>query len=185
MLRHWISGGRRVNVVISACSQTHPCSASGQVVGSNCPRTVWLLPRRCLDIIKADFQPTHATRAAQQQLVIWIFAMNLTQIKLLIKRFVAHSEEWAYAIVRRPSSVCLSVRLSVNILRKSLLPDKWLDRHQTCTRWFPEGPASRVCSRSRSRSKTQRSRDTGTLMSKPRNELLRHWRSGFMFKIII
>jgi len=47
-----------------------------------------------------------------------------------------------------------SVCLSVNILRKSLLlPEKWLDRHQTCTRWSPEVPASRMCSRSRSRSK--------------------------------
>ena len=36
------------------------------------------------------------------------------------------------------------------ISRKSLLlASKWLDRHQTCT----DGPASRVCSRSRSRSK--------------------------------
>jgi len=61
---------------------------------------------------------------------------------------LAHS--MSYAIVRRPSSV----RLSVNILRKSLLlPQKWLDRHQTCTRWSPEEPASRMCSRSRSRSK--------------------------------
>jgi len=38
--------------------------------------------------------------------------------------------------------------------RKSLLlPQTWLDRHQTCTRWSPDGPASRMCSRSRSRSK--------------------------------
>jgi len=44
-----------------------------------------------------------------------------------------------------------SVRLSVNILRKSLLRlDKWLDRHQTCIRCSPDGPASRMCSRSRS-----------------------------------
>ena len=56
---------------------------------------------------------------------------------------------WTNAITWRPSSV----RLSVNILRKSLLlPDKWLDRDQTRTRWSPDGPASRVCSRSRSRS---------------------------------
>ena len=34
-----------------------------------------------------------------------------------------------------------------------LLTGKWLDRHQTCTRWSPYGLASRVCSRSRSRSK--------------------------------
>jgi len=40
------------------------------------------------------------------------------------------------------------------ITRKSLLlPQTWLDRDQTCTRWSPHGLASRVCSRSRSRSK--------------------------------
>ena len=37
--------------------------------------------------------------------------------------------------------------------RKSLLlPGKWLDRNQTCTRWSLGKRASRVCSRSRSRS---------------------------------
>jgi len=46
-------------------------------------------------------------------------------------------------------------RLSVcKLLRKSLLlAGKWPDRHQTCTRWTPGQRASRVCSRSRSRSK--------------------------------
>jgi len=40
------------------------------------------------------------------------------------------------------------------LARKSLfLPGKWQDRDQTCTRWSPGKPASRVCSRSRSRSK--------------------------------
>jgi len=40
------------------------------------------------------------------------------------------------------------------LARKSLiLPGKWPDRHQTCTLWSPGEPASRVCSRSRSRSK--------------------------------
>jgi len=48
-------------------------------------------------------------------------------------------------------SVCLSV---CKHLRKSLLlPEKSLDRHQTCTRWSSEEPASRMCSRLRSRSK--------------------------------
>ena len=38
------------------------------------------------------------------------------------------------------------------IPRKSLLlSGKWLDRHQTYTRRSPDGPASRMCSRSRSR----------------------------------
>jgi len=36
--------------------------------------------------------------------------------------------------------------------RKSLLlPQTWLDHHQTCTRRSPDGPASRMCSRSRSK----------------------------------
>ena len=40
------------------------------------------------------------------------------------------------------------------ITRKSLLlPQTWLDRHQTCTRLSPLEPASRMCSRSTSRSK--------------------------------
>ena len=52
--------------------------------------------------------------------------------------------------VRRPS-VCPSV---CKLLRKSLLlPQTWLDRHQTYKTWSSHGPASRVCSRSRSRSK--------------------------------
>jgi len=40
------------------------------------------------------------------------------------------------------------------LARKSiLLAGKWPDRDQTCTRWSPGKRASRVCSRSRSRSK--------------------------------
>jgi len=39
------------------------------------------------------------------------------------------------------------------ISRKSLiLVGKWLDRDQTCIWWSPDWPASRICSRSRSRS---------------------------------
>ena len=50
-------------------------------------------------------------------------------------------------MARRPSSVC-------KLLRKSLLlAGKWPDRHQTCTRWSLGEPASRVCSRSRSKVK--------------------------------
>jgi len=64
-------------------------------------------------------------------------------------------QEWANAVVRRPLSVCLSVCPSVcKLLRKSLLlADKWPDRYQTFTTWTPCLRASRVCSRSRSRSK--------------------------------
>ena len=52
--------------------------------------------------------------------------------------------------VRRPS-FCLSVNFYTKIA--ILLPQTWLDCYQSCTRWSPHGPASRVCSRSRSRSK--------------------------------
>jgi len=65
-----------------------------------------------------------------------------------------------YELMHRAASVvCLSV---CKLLRESLLlSQKCLDGHQTCTRWSPEEPTSRFCSRSRSRS-TQRSRDMGT-----------------------
>jgi len=64
-------------------------------------------------------------------------------------------QEWANAMALRPSSVRPSVCLSVcKLLRKSLLlAGKWPDRYQTFTRWTPGQRASRVCSRSRSRSK--------------------------------
>ena len=62
--------------------------------------------------------------------------------------FLAHSwMEWDNAVVRCPSSVCKHLCKSI------LLPDKCLDRHQTCTQWSPGGHASRVCSKSNSRSK--------------------------------
>jgi len=51
------------------------------------------------------------------------------------------------SLCNREASV---VRLSVCLL---LLPQTWLDHHQTWTRCSPHGPASRVCTRSRSRSK--------------------------------
>jgi len=40
-------------------------------------------------------------------------------------------------------------------LKSLLLPQTWIDRHQTCTRRSPDEPASRVCSRSRSRSRSK------------------------------
>ena len=68
------------------------------------------------------------------------------------RSLISSFQEWANAMVRRPSSVRPSV---CKLLRKSLLlADKC---HQTCTRWTPDQIASRMCSRSRSR---QRSRDT-------------------------
>ena len=64
---------------------------------------------------------------------------------------ISSFQEWANAMARRPSSVRPSV---CKLLRKSLvLVDKWPDRHQTWTWWTPGQRASRVCSRSRSRSK--------------------------------
>ena len=61
---------------------------------------------------------------------------------------------------REASVFLLSVCLSVTFLRKSLLlPQTWLDRHQTCTRWSPHGPAS-GCAQGQGQG--QRSRDMGT-----------------------
>jgi len=78
--------------------------------------------------------------------------------------FISSFQESANAMARRPSSVRLSV---CKVLRKSLLlADNWPDRHQTCTRWSPGKHASRVCSRSTSRSKV-------TFLDSW-NELLRH-----------
>jgi len=49
--------------------------------------------------------------------------------------YLAHSNE----LMQWRVVCCLSVRPSANLFRKSLLlPDKWPDRHQTCTRWSPE-----------------------------------------------
>jgi len=39
----------------------------------------------------------------------------------------------------------------LNLHWPSLLAGRWSDRHQTCTRWSTGKPASRVCSRSRSK----------------------------------
>jgi len=62
---------------------------------------------------------------------------------------ISSFQEWANAMARRPSSVRPSV---CKLLRESLLlADKWPDRYQTCTRWSPGEPASRLCSRSRSK----------------------------------
>jgi len=52
---------------------------------------------------------------------------------------------------REASVVRLSVRLSVNFVQIATSTQKWLDRYQTCTRWSPQEPASRLCSRSRSK----------------------------------
>ena len=43
--------------------------------------------------------------------------------------------------------------IRVNLHPPSILAGKWPDHHQTCTWWTPGQRASRVCSRSRSRSK--------------------------------
>ena len=54
------------------------------------------------------------------------------------------------------SSVChfvtIQCTLVLNLHWPSLLAGKWSDRHQTCTQWSPDKPASRICSRSRSMS---------------------------------
>ena len=113
-------------------------------------------------------------------LLIW-FCRMLTMLPvpawmicIFTNVIISSFQEWANAMARRPSSVRLSV---CKLLRKSLLlADKWPDRHQTGTRWTPGQRASRVCSRSRSRSKITW---YGHFLDSW-NELLRHWRSGYM-----
>ena len=85
----------------------------------------------------------------------WRFAHPECFIVIIIIIIISSFQEWANTMARRPSSVRLSVCLSVcKLLRKSLLlADKWPDRNQTFTRWTPGQRASRVCSRSKSRSK--------------------------------
>jgi len=91
---------------------------------------------------------------------LWANFLHQTYIAGLVKQLTQYTgrifssfQEWANAMARRPSSVCLSVRPSVcKLLRESLLlPGKWPDRDQTFTRWTPGQRASRVCSRSRSK----------------------------------
>jgi len=122
---------------------------------------------------------------------------------LIIFPFLAYSLEWAYTIMRRPSSsVCPSVRS-----KQLLLLGKWTDPHQTSTQWSPGQSTSRLCSGSRSRSKVTRYGQfcsSTEIASSPRqmdrssqnfftssnitvaqrrawnrNELLRHRRSGY------
>jgi len=76
--------------------------------------------------------------------------LSLIQRWINCLQFLAHSknELMQWRGIRR-----LSVHPSVcRLLRKSLLlAHKWPDCHQTFTRWTPSQPASRECSRSRSR----------------------------------
>ena len=65
--------------------------------------------------------------------------------------FISSFHELMQSCGVRPS-VCLYVRPSVNFAQIVSSTKQWLDRDQTCTQWSPDGPASRVCSRSRSRS---------------------------------
>jgi len=78
--------------------------------------------------------------------VLSTVVLNFSSGKSRIQPFLARpkNELMQWSGVRR-LSVC-------KLLRKSLLlAGKWPDRHQTCTRWSPGKPASRVCSRSRSK----------------------------------
>ena len=64
-------------------------------------------------------------------------------------------------------TLTLQCTLVLNLHWPSLLAGKWPDRDQTCTRWSPGKPASRVCSRSRSRS-----HDMGTFVLAGKSLLL-------------
>jgi len=78
---------------------------------------------------------------------------------------MARSQPNVHGMVSRWAHIRDVLKVKVNVkghvirallcrARKSLLlPGKWPDSYQTCTRWSPYEPVSRVCSRSRSRSK--------------------------------
>jgi len=71
---------------------------------------------------------------------------------------LAHFEtEWANAIVRRPSSVRLFVRPFVceHFAQITSSTRQKAGSRPNCTRWPPGERASRVCSRSRSRSRSK------------------------------
>ena len=92
------------------------------------------------DVLEGGLSPPQLTRRFRER-------RKLFQRGLKPLMIFSSFQEWANTMARRPSSVC-------KLLRKSLLlARKWPDHHQTFTRWTPGQHASRVCSRSRSRSK--------------------------------
>jgi len=113
----------------------------------------------------ATNQWNHETKDITCPTMSWIW--RFLKSTPLVFHVFSSFQEWANAMVRHPSSVCLSV---CKLLCKSLLlACKWPGRHQTCTRWTPgcaqgEGQGQRSC-------------DTRTLLD-TWNKLLRHWRSG-------
>jgi len=89
--------------------------------------------------------PSHAGIASKwRKLVLWVMISSPLETPNI--PVFSSFQEWANTMVRRPSSVRLSV---CKLLRKLLLADKWPDHHQTFTRWTPGQRASRMCSRSR------------------------------------
>ena len=91
-------------------------------------------------------------------------------------------QEWANAMARRPSSVCLSVCPSVcKLLRKSLLlADKWPEHYQLSQNGLQ---VSMHPGCAQGQGQGQRSRNTRTFLDSW-NELLRHWRSGMVFALL-
>ena len=74
----------------------------------------------------------------------WVWAL-LEKMRESAGRIISSFHELMQSCGVRSPSVCLSICRSVNILHKSLfLPDKWLDRDQTCTPWN-EMPFDRAC----------------------------------------
>jgi len=71
---------------------------------------------------------------------------------------MVHTWSYIQVVLKVKVKVKYHVIRTLLISRKSLLlPQTWLDRHQTYTTRSPHGPASSMCSRS---SQGQRSRDT-------------------------
>ena len=85
---------------------------------------------------------------------------------------LAHSKEWAYAIVQHPSSVCKHFAQIASSARQMAgsRPNLHTTVHSPACITFLHSP-----SRLRIRQLD--------LMSKSRNELLRHWRSGLKFEL--
>jgi len=103
--------------------------------------------------------------------VVAFLVMSINSLSLRIFSSLANT------MARRPSSVCLSVRLSVcKLLRKSLL---LAGKRRIATKLSQDGlQVSLHPGCAQGQGQGQRSRDTRTFLDSW-NELLRHWRSGY------
>ena len=131
-----------------------PLGWGGLHIGSRPPHSIHEQCKRICQVDGCVFSK-HKQHSVDGEIVVWLTLIAYCKhvcIRLFHASVIFSSfQEWANAMARRPSSVRPSV---CKLLRKSLLlAGKWPYRHQTCTRWSPGKRASRVCLRSRSRSK--------------------------------